>query len=302
MNRDFLELMMEKTGFPQEAKTELLRCADSLAASGQEAALDGAVEFFYENELSLPLTSPLILDIGERASVSPYTVWLLFLIEAAVPTREAYAQAGLSEEIFWNTFQDLKYKLLECREVQGVWGNFVSFWYPIFYTCNIFKLGRLEYENTTYAWEEPYIKNGYAIKHGDPVKSVHIPSSGEPFEEAARLASYRLAYEFFREELNGGPLVCVCDSWLLYPDYQQILSPSSNILSFQKDFDVISSRTEEEFHDIWRVFGGDYQRPLSQLPEKTSMQRAFKEYLLQGKKTGEGFGVLIFDGEKICNR
>ena len=35
MNRDFLELMMEKTGFPQEAKTELLRCADSLAASGQ---------------------------------------------------------------------------------------------------------------------------------------------------------------------------------------------------------------------------------------------------------------------------
>ena len=121
MNRDFLELMMEKTGFPQEAKTELLRCADSLAASGQEAALDGAVEFFYENELSMPLTSPLILDIGERASVSPYTVWLLFLIEAAVPTREAYAQAGLSEEIFWNTFQDLKYKLLECREVQGVW-------------------------------------------------------------------------------------------------------------------------------------------------------------------------------------
>ena len=46
----------------------------------------------------MPLTSPLILDIGERASVSPYTVWLLFLIEAAVPTREAYAQAGLSEE------------------------------------------------------------------------------------------------------------------------------------------------------------------------------------------------------------
>ena len=149
--------------------------------------------------------------------------------------------------------RQLKYKLLECREVQGVWGNFVSFWYPIFYTCDIFKLGRLEYENTTYAWEEPYIKNGYAIKHGDPVKSVHIPSSGEPFDEAARLASYRLAYEFFREELNGGPLVCVCDSWLLYPDYQQILSPSSNILSFQKDFDVISSRTEEEFHDIWRV-------------------------------------------------
>ncbi len=116
---------------------------------------------------------------------------------------------------------------------------------------------------------------------------VHIPSSGEPFEEAARLASYRLAYEFFREELNGGPLVCVCDSWLLYPDYQQILSPSSNILSFQKDFrrHLLPHRRGSP-----RYLAGVRRRlPKTALPApgKTSMQRAFKEYLLQGKRLGK---------------
>ncbi len=109
----------------------------------EEAALDGAVEFFYENEaehaahqsadpgyrragLSLPLHG--LASVSDRGGCSH--------------PGEAYAQAGLSEEIFWNTFQDLKYKLLECREVQGVWGNFVSFWYPIFYTCDIFQAGQ----------------------------------------------------------------------------------------------------------------------------------------------------------------
>ena len=65
MNRDFLELMMEKTGFPQEAKTELLRCADSLAASGQEAALDGAVG---EIEYAAAVTVHALLPEGNAAA------------------------------------------------------------------------------------------------------------------------------------------------------------------------------------------------------------------------------------------
>ena len=101
----------------------------------------------------------------------------------------------------------MKYKAIECKNVQGVWGNFVAHWYPIFFSNDIVKLGRLEYENVTYEGEVPYEKNGYVVRPGDKVKSVHIPSSGEPFDQAARLASYKKAYQFFKEELQGGPLV-----------------------------------------------------------------------------------------------
>lgn len=301
MNKEFLRLMMEKTEFPAEARAFLLESADTLVKAGQGEALDGAVEFFYENDFSIALVQPQIEEMAEKSGLSPYTVWMLFLMEAAQNAREAFRQDGVPEEIFWATFSDLRYKALECKEIHNVWGTFVAFWYPIFYSRDIVKLGRLEYENSTYGWDEPYTKNGVTLKKGDKVKNVHIPSSGEPFDEAARLGSYKRAYEFFKDELNGGPLVCVCHSWLLYPEYGKILNPASNFVSFQKDFDIIG-QDDYEFEDAWRLYGADYQKPTAELPERTSMQRAFKKYLLAGGQTGAGKGVLIFDGEKIVNR
>lgn len=301
MNKEFLRLMMEKTEFPAEARTFLLESADTLVNAGQGEALDGAVEFFYENDFSIALTEPQIQEMAEKSGLSPYTVWMLFLIEAAQNAREAFQRDGVPEEIFWATFSDLRYKAVECKEIHNVWGTFVAFWYPIFYSRDIVKLGRLEYEDSTYEWDEPYAKNGVTLKKGDKVKNIHIPSSGEPFDEAARLDSYKRAYEFFKDELNGGPLVCVCHSWLLYPEYGKFLNPASNFVSFQKDFDIIG-QDDYEFDDAWRLYGADYQKPTAELPERTSMQRAFKKYLLSGGRTGAGKGVLIFDGEKIVNR
>lgn len=301
MNREFLKLLMDKTGFPAEAKTFLLDSAEKLVSSGQEEALDGTVEHFYEEDFQMGGVVPLIAEMAEGSGLSPHTVWLLFLVEAAVPVKGAFADRGIPEQVFWDTFADLRYKVQECKDVQGVWGNFVAFWYPIFYSCDIVKLGRLEYENCTYEWDVPYEAHGVTLKKGDPVKSIHIPSSGEPFDSAARLASYKKAYEFFREELHGGPLICVCHSWLLYEEYAKILKPG-NISDFQKDFDILSSTADKDFGDSWRLFGADYQKPTAELPEKTSMQRAFKKFLLEGREPGMGMGVLVFDGEKLLTR
>ena len=194
----------------------LSQAEEQLLSTGQEEALDGAVEFYYENDLSTKLVEPLLEEIAQASGVHLYTVWELFLIQAAKPAREGYLEKGVPEDIVWDTWEDLKYKAIECKNVQGVWGNFVAHWYPIFFSNDIVKLGRLEYENVTYEGEVPYEKNGCVVRPGDKVKSVHIPSSGEPFDQAARLASYKKAYEFFKEELQGGPLVCVCGLSLIH--------------------------------------------------------------------------------------
>ena len=96
--------------------------------------------------------------------------------------------------------------------------------------------------------------------------------------------------------------MCVCGSWLLYPPYRGILSPTSNVVSFAGDWDILSSQESEEFHDAWRVFGAASKLPPEQWPEDTSMRRAYKKWILEGHKAGSGFGVLLFDGEKILNR
>lgn len=304
MNKEFLQLMMEKTAFPPEAKQELLQNGDRLTASGQEPALDSAVRFFYEHQLDIKLVTPQIEEIAQKAGLSPYTIWLFFLVEAALSVREAFQKKDPSEKLFWDTFSDLRYKVNECKNMHNVWGNFVAFWYPIFYSCDIVKLGRLEYENAVFEEEKPFTWGGLTVNPGDPVKGVHIPSSGEPFDEAARLDSYGRAYEFFKNELKGGPLVCVCHSWLLYPPYKALLSPTSNIRGFMGDFHILGWEEEPAgtFHDNWRLFGPDCEKPTAQLPENTSMQRAFKKYFLEGGRAGEGRGILLFQDGKILNR
>lgn len=301
MNQLFLTEMLEHTGFPQEAKVFFQKCSEDLKQRQLENRLDEIVAFFHSTGYDIKATEDKIKAFGEEANLSPYTLWMLVLIEAAIPVKEAFAQHGDPEELFWETFTDLRCKALECKEVYGIWGTFVAFWYPIFYKLDLVKLGRLEYENYRYDRDEPYVFGDIEIKKGDIVKNIHIPSSGEPFDEAARLDSYKKAYNYFRKDFPGKPLICVCDSWLLFSENTKILPETSNIVSFRKDFHMLSEKPEDTFHDIWRVFGGESDKPYDQLPEKTSLQKAFKKHLLAGGKTGEAFGVLLFDGEKILN-
>lgn len=298
MNQEFLRLFMEKTDFPAEARAFLTGASAQLAKAGQEEAMAGTIRFYYENDFDTALTQPLIEDMAQESGLSPYTVWELFLIFAAESARKDYLGQNISEEIFWATFADMRYKVLECKRVKGVWGNFVAFWYPIFFRCDIVKLGRLEYETTVYKGPERTV-GGVALRTGDRVRSIHIPSSGEDFGKEARLASYRMAYEFFKDQLGGGPLVCVCHSWLLYPEYKNVLPETSNIVSFMGDFHIVEV-DQGDFDDAWRVFGADADKAPADLPEDTSMRRAFKKHLMAGGKTGAALGVLVFDGEKLA--
>lgn len=297
MDKEFLRLFLDKTHFPSEAVSFLMEAGERLAAPALALEMDSAAGFFYDHDFSIEKTQPLVEKMAREAGISPYTQWTLFLIHAAKRAREDYIAKGIGEEIFWATFEDLKYKALECKEIHGVWGTFVAFWYPIFYSCNIVKLGRLEFESSSFHGQ-PCQACGVSLAPGDPVKSIHIPSSGEPFGLEARLDSYRRAHSFFRGEREDGKLVCVCHSWLLYPGYRDILPENSNIRSFMEDFTIL--RVDEEgFEDAWRVFGADAQKPPQDLPENTSMRRAFKRHLMAGGKTGSALGLLVFDGEKL---
>ena len=52
------------------------------------------MEFYYENDLSTKLVEPLLEEIAQASGVHLYTVWELFLIQAAKPAREGYLEKG----------------------------------------------------------------------------------------------------------------------------------------------------------------------------------------------------------------
>lgn len=284
MNDRFMTELMERTGFPQEAKEAILKLAGDL-----DRELDELVAFF-ASAYDYEETDLRIEALARERGVSPYGIWMAVLVSTAEQARPHYRD----DRVFYDTFSDLRYKAIECYERYGVWGTFVAFWYPQFYRGGIVKLGRLEYEIGTYKGTEPVSMLGMTLKPGDPLLHLHIPSSGEPFHREARLDSYRRAREYF-----GRPLVCVCNSWMLWPDYETLLPENSNIADFRKEFHLLSHSQKDEFEDGWRIFGAAWDGPMEDLPEKSRLQRAFKRHLLGGGTAGTGLGVLVFDGDRV---
>ena len=131
------------------------------------------------------------------------------------------------------------------------------------------------------------------------VINIHIPE-GDTLTTEKRLDSYKKAYNFFKQT---GHAVFVCDSWLLYPDNLNILPENSNTSDFLLDFQPLDIRQTYDFGDGWRIFGvGKSSLRPAELPRETSMQKAFAEWFDKGKKAGNAYCILIFDGEKIVTR
>lgn len=287
MRQAFLKEFLERTAFPAEAK-------EALTEAFGRVNLTKITERYLEN-FDLDMTQELLISMEKETGISRYTLWMLLLISAAEYT---WDNEILERDTFWQTFEDLRYKALECYEMYGVWGTFVGFWYPIFFQGKLRKLGRLEYEDGTYQGQAPVQVGDLTIHPGDPVKMLHIPSSGEGFCLEDRLDSYAQAEKRF-----GSPLICVCDSWLLYPPYGKALGEGSNIRDFQRDFQMLETHSCETFHDGWRVYGRDWEKNLKELPEKTSLQRKLKNYFLNGGTPGIGFGVLVVrDGQLLTRK
>ena len=289
MNRDFLVLFFDKTQFPEAAKEAILAAADKVSSEIMPILAQ------YEDGYNHEATIPLIKALASASGIHEYTLWMILLCLAAEKARPLYK----TETLYWDTFCDLRYKAQECFDVYGIWGTFVAHWYPIFYNGTIVKLGRMEYQMKACPFKEPKTALGITVNPGDPILALHSPTSFEPFDKAARLDSYRRAWEYFCPD--GRPLVCVCGSWLLYDGYEEVFAPGSNIDSFRKEFYMLSSKPADSFGNAWRVFGSAHTLPADHLPEKTSLQRAFKAYMQKGGIHGNGTGVIIFDGEKLLS-
>lgn len=297
MNPSYIFKLAQTLPFPQDARAAIIHAVNQVQESAA-AEFDQAIAVYHQSNYDHKALQPCLQNVSVLSGVHIYTVNLVLLLECCQALQESFQSKGISRHIFLDTIEDFCYKAQECYDIYGVWGNFVIFWYPILFQGKLFKLGRLEYEHTVYSEDTSYEKYGVILKYGTPVLSIHIPSSG-PLTEDSCIDSYRRAQSFFHDNLTDGRLVCICQSWLLHSSTKLLLSPASNTVRFMGDFDLIGNHDHDEFSDKWRVFGKDFELPLDQLPEKTSMQREYKRYLQDGGKTGVGLGVLVFDGEHV---
>lgn len=301
---EFYKNLMSKLELPEEAEkefTSVVKLADENLQFGRE--LDKLImRFMFPKAHDIRRFLEKLSPIAQNYSVNENILQFVFLLLSAETLYKRYTKQRIPDEIFYDTIRDLKYKFDECVDCKGYYGTFVPHWFEGFYRLERFALGRFQYEHTD-TDREIVTPNGIRIKKGTKVLFLHIPSGGAPLTDEVRLDSYKQAYEFYKDSsfVKNGRIVFVCHSWLLYKEHYKFLPENSNILRFMNDFYIYDQYISDIKEDLWRIYGKYENSPLSELPEDTSLKRAYKQWLLDGNSVGGGVGVIVFDGERIIN-
>jgi hypothetical protein len=287
---------MTEIGFDDEAIEALSSDLERMLAEPESKAILEKQVALYETDVNRNYGE--ILSETDRAAeiagVHKYSAELMIFILFSKHLRALYRERGISDRIWFDSMCDLKWKLWECKAVKGSWGSFVAGWFPGFFNLTRFALGRLQFEIVEFDGE--YEKDGKKLKKGDKVVNVHIPRTLTPLDKKSRDDAYAQAAESFKDMTDGAPIAFVCSSWLLYPEAEKILPAHSNIRGFMADYDIIRSKVDEEgdYHNMWRLFDMDFTGDFKDYPEDSSLRRAYKKFLLDGNRTGSGYGVFFY--------
>ena len=282
--KDYMIKFMKEFDYPEEAESSLLQAYSGMDRDRFHDVLD-----LYQDketcdfQMLLDMTS----DISKKAGIHVFQGHMVLLIALSKYLKKRYDKKGYSEKMWKDSMSDLKYKLLECHEVKGIWGIFVAWWEEGFFDLTRFAFGRLQFELAPFEGEY-YTKEGVTLVKGAPVINVHIPRTLTPLSREACIESYKEALKFFKKE------AFVIDSWILYPKYQQLLSEDSNIHKFNSDYEVLFTKEDQdENENLWRLFDMDWTGNAEDYPEDSSLRRKMKQYLIDGNTTGSAYAVYI---------
>lgn len=215
---------------------------------------------------------------------------LTVYLAGALHTWEQYQKAGISRAIYVDTMKAFSRFTGEHMVSYGHYGFDRDFWIARQLSGVLFRLGLLEFEQYTLSGNREEELEGFAAP-GAQVLSVHIPSDAAISREALA-DSYERAKVFFADYPYA---LAYCSTWLLAPALRELLPPTSRILAFQADYEIVRVYEDDNGFMQW-VYKRDYQ-DYSDLPEDTSLMRGIKARLLEGKKIGSALGIVKgFDG------
>lgn len=286
------------TSFFKEFEYEKEDADYFLSVYGKISENSRALEFLnealamYEADIKLDHKKEILgraKEISDITFIHPYTVNLFIYFCLTKHLKSVYIKEGRDMDIYKNTVLDLKWKLIECKDIKGIRGSFVAGWFGGFFKLERFALGRMQFQIITI--DRDYEKDGVKLVGGvSRVIDVHIPKDGTPLDKESCEKSYAMAREFFKEEV-GENAPFVCHSWLLFPENKNLLSPRSNLYRFFSEYDIVDFGYDEG-GDLWRLFDTNEVNPY-RLPADTSMRRAYIEHLKNGGRVGWGFGIKI---------
>lgn len=222
--------------------------------------------------------SEVLASLQEILGADPDGIKILTcMLQASANIHDMYRPKGISDEIYFATMRCYPRFISETYKMTGEL-CFDRYWWTTRQAGgHLFRIGSLEYE----------------MKHidGGVVIGIHVPSDAD-LSPAAVDRSLESAKHFFAEYFPE--LSCVeyrCHSWLLDRQLQGFLGEDSNILSFQRRFEIFDEGeiSSEVVEWVFQTKSADY----SGLPENTLLQRSLKRHLLSGGVIRNAYGRVI---------
>jgi hypothetical protein len=200
-----------------------------------------------------------------------------------------HKEHGVPETVSWTTLGDLGRQLSIDRQMNGAAWPTALQWLTLHVRGGIYELGRLQFQRG----HRPQAVGDDALSLGDFALALHIPESG-PLTPERCDESFQLAREFFPRHFPDEPYrIVTCDSWLLDPQLAEYLPPGSNILRFQRRFQLLPGGGEGN-QSVLRFVFHTLTTPLDRLPQRTTLERAVVAHMQAGRRWQARTGWLAF--------
>lgn len=208
--------------------------------------------------------------------------------------RRRHQELGIPDDISWETLSFLGRAMTAYRISHGETGIEITRWDWLRFLGGLYQVGRLEV--TPYRlrvhrqagplfWydEEAAERFGPGFRKGDPALAIHVPASDPLTPEACDESLRRMGTAFARA-YPGEPLrVATCTSWLLDEQLGEYLPADSNILAFQRRFNLVLGARDNDEAILHFVFGAGRPQDLDALPQRTTLERAVVGHLRLGR-------------------
>lgn len=218
-----------------------------------------------------------IKELQELLGDDPDGIKILWeLLDMAVNiSYEEYAERGIPNDVFFATMRFCTRFLREHYQTYQTYKFVWAWWFPRQLSLQEYRIGALEYE---------------FVDADDREIAIHIPSDADLRKESV-VRSIRGFMEFRKKYYPEWKNVkLTCDTWMLMPELKELLGEKSNLLAFQSLFEIDTVDYDAVWYMGWIFPGAEHD--YEQLPERTTLQRNMKTYLLAGKKFGIAKGHL----------
>jgi hypothetical protein len=178
--------------------------------------------------------------------------------------RARHQTLGRTEAESWATLRDV----FRAHEVRGEEPFADEEWIDVILSGRLAELGRLQFED-----------------EGDGLLDVHIPETRQSLDPEACDASFARAREVFPSHHTMR-----CRSWLIDPQLADVLPESSNIVRFQRRFEL-HAETADGNEDVLRFVFHTAEPDLDRLTPRTTLERALVAHMRTGRSWHVRTGV-----------